>query len=71
MLTCAACQLAEPGAVRCDALEHPRLAQRKVVSVRLEVGEHGGLHRPVRDEQQKPEVQRLRGICRIHSITPW
>jgi len=56
---CGFSQLAEPGPVRCDALEHPRLAQRKVVSVRLEVGEHSGLHRPVRDEQQKPEVQRL------------
>ena len=52
-------EVGEPAAVHGDALEDPRLRRGDVAEPGLgERGEDAGLHRPVRDEQQQPQVQR-------------
>jgi anti-sigma regulatory factor (Ser/Thr protein kinase) len=51
-------QLGEARSGRSDALEHPCLRERDVVEAgRSERVQHSGLHGPVGDEQQYPEIR--------------
>jgi hypothetical protein len=66
---CRLSELAEAGAFRGNALEHPCLRYREVMPVLAERGQHGRLHEAIRDEQEKAQVQLTVVIGHVSMVT--